>query len=718
MKTRLCILLALLITALAGMLQMTACGSRETHMSRAQSTAAHGELRLNQAPLESRDLAERPDEELWVIKKAGSGAIANGMNVRAATQPRTQAGLPAPAQNDEPVPTSGTLVVQQENKMIPVPLKHTDVKAAINAYISSVTVTQQFQNPYSEKIEAVYVFPLPDNAGINEFVMTIGDRHIRGIIREREQAEKIYAEARRQGYVASLMTQERPNIFTQKVANIEPGKKIDIQIRYFQTLRYQDGWYEWAFPMVVGPRYNPAGTTDGVGAMPRGSAASGQKTDVHYLAPNERSGHDISLEVDLNAGVTIENLVSVNHQIRRQPRGESHTLVQLDPKDSIPNKDFVLRYQVAGATVKSALIVQSDPQGGKGGGGYFTLMLVPPENLKNLPRRAVEMVFVMDTSGSMSGEPITQAKSAVRVALGKMQPADTFQIVNFASSASQMSPSPLSASQENRHAAAQYVNSLCEGGGTEMLQGINKALDFPHDENRTRVVAFLTDGYIGNELEILRGLHDKLADSRVFSFGVGSSTNRYLLNSMATIGNGAAAYLALKDDPEPVMQSYFERISHPALTNLDVRFQGMNVKDVYPRKIPDLFVGQPVILTGRFDGSPRGSVTVSGKVGNEKLHFDMALAENNTSADAGIRTVWARTKIADLGDEFIRTGRDVTGDIRNTAIEYGLMSQYTAFIAVDSLTRTTGEHGTTVNVPVPMPDGVRYDTTVAPGGDK
>jgi Ca-activated chloride channel family protein len=313
-------------------------------------------------------------DELWVISKSA----------RAQDQG-----------ND--TPGAGALMAKLPGKteQVAVPLKHTDVKAWIAGYIATVNVQQQYHNPYDEKIEAVYVFPLPQNAAVNEFLMTIGDRKIRGIVREREEAEKIYKEAKSQGYVASLMTQERPNIFTQSVANIEPGKAIDIDIKYFHTLEYADGWYEWVFPMVVGPRFNPSGTTDGIGAKAHGQAVgvTGQKTEVSYLRPDQRSGHDISVSVNLDAGVKIEKVESVNHKITTDSPEVGLTSVKLDSSDSIPNKDFVLRYKVAGDTVKSAVMVQSDE---KGGGGYFTLMLIPPESMRDLPRQPLEMVFTLD----------------------------------------------------------------------------------------------------------------------------------------------------------------------------------------------------------------------------------------------------------------------------------------------------------------------------------
>jgi len=284
-------------------------------------------------------------DEVWVIAKAEIQAVPT----------------------DEDTPGSGAMLARlpEEEKEIPLPLKHTDVKGQISGYIATVDVTQQFHNPYDEKIEAVYVFPLPQNAAINEFIMTIGERKIRGIIRERKEAEEIYRQARNQGYVASLLTQERPNIFTQKVANIEPSKQIDVNIKYFNTLAYVDGWYEFVFPMVVGPRFNPPGSIDGVGAVARGKTGiSGQKTEVQYLKPDERSGHDISLAVDIDAGVTIEEVACTSHVITNSSSSRNKRTVKLSSLDSIPNKDFVLRYKVAGKIVKSALVTHRDERGG------------------------------------------------------------------------------------------------------------------------------------------------------------------------------------------------------------------------------------------------------------------------------------------------------------------------------------------------------------------
>ncbi|MEZ6041930.1 MAG: VIT and VWA domain-containing protein [Planctomycetaceae bacterium] len=633
-----------------------------------------------------------PGEELWVIAKADINTTA----------------LP-----DTETPGCGALMatLPNETRQVPVPLRHTNVVGNIDGYIATVDVTQQFHNPYNSKIEAVYLFPLPQNAAVNEFVMTVGDRKIRGIIREREKAEQIYAQARAQGHVASLLTQERPNIFTQKVANIEPGKQIDINIRYFNTLRYDDGDYEFVFPMVVGPRFNPAATNDGIGAVSRGNhGASGQKTEVQYLAPGERSGHDVAVTVNINTGVEIENVRCVNHAIEEQSTSPCERRIRLSAKDSLPNKDFILRYRVAGDQIKTAMLTHKDEHG-----QYFTMMIYPPAELSSVQRSAMEMVYVLDCSGSMNGKPIEQSKAAIEYSLQQLTPRDTFQIIQFSNNSSKLGKEPLRATPENVHRGLQYLQTLSGSGGTQMIEGIKAALDFPHDEGRFRLVSFMTDGFIGNEQQILQTLSAKLGASRIFSFGVGSSPNRYLMDRMALLGQGAVTYLSLNDNAVDIMDRFQQRISHPAMTDLTIDFGDMDVIEVFPKRIPDLIVGRPIVVTGRFNGEP-STVTVGGRIDLAPQTFSVDLAgEDRSDEHPGIAAVWARMKIADLmmaASQRPHEAVEFRQEVIQTALNYNLMSSFTAFVAVDSLTVTEGDFGTTVAVPVNVPDGVKYETAV------
>jgi Ca-activated chloride channel family protein len=636
-----------------------------------------------------------PGEELWIIETA-----------RTAAEPQT----------DDSSPGSGTLLAvvtpdaQRESQEIPLPLQHTDVHAVVTGYIGTVDVTQQFTNPYDEKIEAVYLFPLPEKAAVSEFVMTIGERKIRGILREKEEAERIYVDARAQGYQASLLVQRRPNVFEQKVANIEPGKEIDVSIRYFHTLAYEDGSYSFVFPTVVGPRYNPIGTPDPIEALPRDNFATpASGTAVRYLRPSERSAHDISIAVDVDAGVAIESL-DASMPIKSERGGASQAHVELAAGATIPNRDFVLTFRVAGDSVKSNLMTYVDPKTQE---GYFTLMLYPPAELARLERRPIEMVFVLDTSGSMAGRPLEQAVAAVEQALDHLAPTDTFQILNFFDRVSGLGPQPVRATPANIDRGRRYLHSLAGAGGTEMINGIRAALGFARDPERPRYVTFLTDGYIGNEAEILGEVHRSIGAARIFSFGVGNAVNRYLLDGLATEGRGAAAYLALEDSAAEVMQFFFDRISHPALTDVAIDWQGLRVHDVFPARLPDLFVGRPVVVTGRYSGAADG-IVVRGKAATSNVQY--RLAANAAGEGAAIRNLWARLKIEDLsrgGTWTAAPSLEVAGAIRRTALEYGLMSAYTSFEAVDASERTSGARGTTVNQAVPVPSGVRYDTAVS-----
>ncbi|HZE95474.1 MAG TPA: VIT and VWA domain-containing protein [Planctomycetota bacterium] len=605
----------------------------------------------------------------------------------------------------------GELRTRIENRVVPLPLKHTDVNAQLTLNIGSVTLTQQYHNPYAGKIEAVYLFPLPDDAAVRDFVMVIGDRRIRGIIREREEAKQIYLEARRQGHVASLMTQERPNIFMQSVANIEPGKQIDIQITYFHTLRCQDRTFEFVFPMVVGPRYNPAGFSDGVGAVAAGAnGASGQKTEVQYLRPEEISLADIGLQVHIDAGAEIEDVSSPTHAIKSERIGPASAKVTLSPNDRIPNRDFVLRYRIAGRDLRAGLAVHKDADG-----GTFALMIHPPPALLDVPRGPREMIFVIDCSGSMSGRPIDTAKRALVKCLKRLEADDTFRILAFSDHVWSMTDAPVAANPGNVARGVTFTEALRAGGGTELQEVVRVALDTPVAAERFRIVAFLTDGFIGNDREVVSFARTHLGSARIFSYGVGDSVNRYLLEALARVGRGICAIVTLDESSEKAADDLFRHIEHPALRDLRIDWGGMAAADVQPNPLPDVYVGRPVTLIGRYKGEGPSKVRISGRAGAQPVEMELAVnVDDPGQRHSALPAVWARSKITGLHDAMLGSGdpREFAQEIRAVALRHGLLSEFTSFIAVDSLTRTAGEFGTTVVQPMPVPSGVRYDTTV------
>ena len=400
--------------------------------------------------------------------------------------------------------TSGALTVVDSsgNAKAVCPLKHTDVKAEISGFISRVVVTQQFENPFKEKIEAVYTFPLPQNAAVDDMTMTVGERTIRGKILPREEAQAVYDAAKSSGKVASLLDQERPNIFTQSVANILPGNQIKITISYVETLNYVNGAYEFVFPMVVGPRYvpgSPNGRTQGSGFAPD----TDRVPDASRITPNSpppamRSGHDISLDVTLDAGLILDDVNSKTHDVDIQ-RTDSHSArLHLREGSTIPNKDFVLRYDVAGRAIQDALLTHRSDKG-----GYFTLILQPPDRVTAEDVRPKELVFVLDTSGSMQGFPIEKAKETMKLALDSLYPSDTFNLITFAGDTQILFPKPVPATKANLNKAQAFLNSRSGSGGTEMMTAIKAALEPSDDQSHIRIVCFMTDGYVGNDMEII-----------------------------------------------------------------------------------------------------------------------------------------------------------------------------------------------------------------------
>jgi Ca-activated chloride channel family protein len=639
----------------------------------------------------------REDEELLIIQRK--------VQLQEPTLP------PGDGWRESDLTRGCSLTTRVQDRFIPLPLEHTDVKAQLTFAIGSVTVTQQYHNPYGGKIEAVYVFPLPDDAAVRDFILQVGDRRIRGIIREREEATQIYLEARRQGHVASLMTQERPNIFTQRVANIEPGKRIDVSITYFHTLRYQEGEFTFVYPMVVGPRYNPAGFHDGVGAVPAGAyGASQQRTEAQYLRPDQIATNDIGLEVAIDAGAEIGDITSPTHAIRAARSAPGRALVTLSPNDRIPNRDFVLRYRVAGNRIGAGMVVNRDEAG-----GTFALMIHPPESLKDVPRTAREMIFVIDTSGSMSGRPVEVAKRALIKCLKRLEPDDSFQILEFSDHVTVFHRDPVPATVDNVQRGIAFTEALHAGGGTEMQEVVRMALDYPVAPGRRRIVSFMTDGFIGNDREVVAFARAHLGGARIFSFGVGDSVNRYLLEALGRVGRGVSTFITLDESTEIAADELYKRIEHPALTDLRIDWGGMNVLDVQPNPLPDLYLGKPVVLYGRFRGAAPAKVQITGRAGDRPFETAVAVdAEDAGARHAALPAVWARTKITGLHDALFASGdsREISGEIRSLSLRYGLLSEFTAFVAVDSLTRTAGEFGTTVVQPVPVPNGVQYSTTV------
>jgi Ca-activated chloride channel family protein len=617
-------------------------------------------------------------------------------------------GSVASAQN---VATQGSLQVVDASgspKTI-CPLKHTDVKAEISGFLARATVTQEFENPFKEKIEAVYTFPLPQNAAVDDMTMIVGDRTVRGKILQREEAEAVYEAAKTRGQTASLLNQERPNIFTQSVANILPGEQIKITISYVETLKYEDGAYEFSFPMVVGPRYVPGNAT---GAQGNGFAPDTDRVpDASRITPKPapegmRAGHDVSIEVAVDAGVPIDGLTSKTHDVDIERPDDHRAVVRLRDQATIPNKDFILRYDVAGKKISDALLTHSSDKG-----GFFTLILQPPERVTVEDVTPKELVFVLDTSGSMSGFPIEKAKETMKLALDNLYPSDTFNLITFSGDEHILFPDPVPATQENLAKAQKFLENREGSGGTEMMKAIKASMDPSDAQDHVRIVVFMTDGYVGNDMEII-GEVQKHPNARVFSFGIGSSVNRFLLDGMARYGRGEVEYVGLNDDGSAAARRFHERVRNPLLTDISVDWNGMPVSAVYPKMIPDHFSAKPVILTGRYTGGGKGTIRLKGKMSGRDFVREIPVDFSAQPQHDVLATLWARTRVDDLMSQDFKGAQwgtmkdDVKQSIIKLGLDYRLMTQFTSFVAVEEMIVTDGGQPRRIDVPIEVPEGV------------
>ncbi|MBI2875509.1 MAG: VWA domain-containing protein [Candidatus Tectomicrobia bacterium] len=632
----------------------------------------------------------------------------------------TLAVKPGPRVKPGPTPAStqavseGSLIgFDADGRRQDFPLKHTAVTVEIAGFLARVQVTQQFENPYPDKIEAVYTCPLPQRAAVDDMTLRVGDRVVRGKIQRREEAQAIYQAARAKGHVAGLLDQERPNIFTQSVANILPGERVTVSIRYVETLQYEDGSYELVFPMVVGPRYipgRPTGRQGGGWAEDTDQIPDASRITPPVTPPGTRAGHDLSLEVRLEAGLPIESLRSPSHEIRVERPAASQAVVRLKAQTVIPNQDFILRYDVAGRQIEDAVLTHRNGQE-----GFFMLLLQPPDRVTPEEVTPKELVFVVDTSGSMSGFPIEKAKETMRLALDGLYPQDTFNLITFSGDTRVLFPEPVPATPENLRKAQAFLASQSGGGGTEMMQAIRTALDPSDAQDHLRIVCFMTDGYVGNDFAILEEIR-RHPNARVFAFGIGSSVNRFLLDGMAEHGRGEVEYVGLNDDGSAAARRFHERVRNPLLTDLSVDWGGLPVKEVYPKRLPDLFSAKPVVLTGRYTAAGRGIVRLRGRLAGRavtrEIHLNLPAVEPKHGV---LATLWARTRVADImsqdfdGMQQGNPRTEVREAITRLGLDHRLVTQFTSFVAVEEMMITEGGAPRRVEVPVEMPEGVSYE---------
>lgn len=580
------------------------------------------------------------------------------------------------------------------------PLEHTDVRVSVAGFVARVSVTQRFENPFPDPVEAVYTFPLSEKGAVDTMRLTTGDRTIEGEIKRRAEAKAIYDAAKEAGQVAALLDEERPNVFTQRVANLMPGATVDVHLEYVEPLRYADGTFELTFPTVVGPRFSPPGMANPEAVTPP------------VTPEGTRAGYDIAIAVDVDAGVPISGVTSALHQIDVERPSPTSARVTLRQAHEIPNRDFVLRWAVASDDVQSAYLTHRRA----GADGYVSVVLVPPRRVPALEAAPKELVFVIDRSGSQMGAPLDKAKETMRFILDHMHPQDTFQVIDFGSTASQLFPSPQPASVEMRRQARAYIDALEANGGTMMADAIKAACATPADAHRLRIVTFMTDGYVGNDLEVLSLVQGLRGTSRWFPFGTGNGVNRFLIDGMARLGGGEGEVILLSDSGDTIATKFWEKIASPVLTDVEVQWEGLDVVDVFPARHADLWAERPLVIHARYRRAGRGRVVLTGYRQGQPYRqvLDVTLPETDAT-HAPIASMWARAKVDDLMTQDLnglQTGtypKLLEEQIVTVALAHRLLTPFTSFVAVEDRLVNEGGRQRTVRVPVEMTDGVRYE---------
>lgn len=597
---------------------------------------------------------------------------------------------------------------------IDLPLLKSDYDIDINGDMAMVRLTQVFENPADAPMSAEYLFPLNQHAAVFAMELRVGDEVIAARIRRKAEAEQVFAEAEAEGKAAALLTQHRPNMFTQQVANLMPGLPVTVTLSYVQSVPRIDGAYELVVPLVVGPRYEgapqvsdvdePGTERDGwhIAAVPAYPAVFG--LDLPELIAPDR----VALDLSLTAPVPLVSVTSATHALSLTDRagGVTATFAQGRVLD---NRDFVLRYALGGDAVTAGVMAHKDARG-----GVLSLMIEPPRVADAADATPRELVFVLDTSGSMGGAPIEASKRFMAAALQGLRPADSFRILSFSNDPRQFNSAALPATAANLRAGLAHVRGLAAGGGTEIERAIRAAFSLPQRPGALRIVVFLSDGYIGDEAGVLATIRQQIGQARIYAFGVGASVNRYLLDGMAREGRGYARYVDPTETAEEAAEALARDLRTPLLTDLRIDWGGLDVTEATPHALPDLFDGSSLRVLARFDTGGTGQVTVSGLVNGRRATFPLSVSlpeAGFASEETGaLPLVWARERIADHErDLATRVGQpeELEAAITDLGLTYGLQSRFTSFVAVsERVVNDTGAAATRRAVALPQVAGV------------
>ena len=577
-----------------------------------------------------------------------------------------------------------------------LPLKSTSAEVKVVGVIADVLVTQGYKNEGKKPLEAIYIFPASTRAAVYGMKMTIGKRTLVAKIQERGEARRQYEQAKQEGKSASLLEQHRPNVFQMNVANILPGDVIQVELKYTELLVPTDGIYEFVYPTVVGPRYSNQPAAD--------APLSERWVENPYLHQGESPTYSFHIDVHLAAGLPIQNIICPSHKVDIRYDGSSSASIKLDPSEKAGgNRDFIIKYQLAGTKVQSGLLLFEGEKE-----NFFLLMLQPPKrvNLREIPPR--EYIFIVDVSGSMHGFPLEMSKKVLKDLIGNLRPSDQFNVILFSGGSSVMSEQSLPATSENIRQAIHLIDRQRGGGGTELLPALKRALSMVRSEGFSRTIVIATDGYVTVEEEAFDLIRKNLGDANLFTFGIGSSVNRHLIEGMARVGMGEPFVISKPEETQGKAEKFRRMIESPVLTRVRVDFGKFEVYDVEPLSIPDLFAERPVIVFGKWRGRPTGEITLQGITSNGPYVNKMDIRKGKPlKSNGALQYLWARHRIALLSDyNSLRNNTERVKEVTQLGLTYNLLTAYTSFVAIDTEVRLVDGQAVTIKQPLPLPEGV------------
>ena len=573
-----------------------------------------------------------------------------------------------------------------------IPLKSSKTEVQIAGTIAHVRVTQVYQNKGAQAIEAKYVFPLSTRAAVHRMQMTIGDRIVNAKIFERKEAQKVYETAVDAGKRAAKLDQDRPNVFQMNVGNMMPGDEIAIDIYYTELLVPVKGDYQFVAPSVVGPRFT------GERSQPDESLS------VPYTAKGISDTFDFDMTVALNAGMIIQQVSSSSHNVNvNYPDAKTAEIFLSRSNENPSNRDFILNYSLRGNQIETGMLLYEGEQE-----NFFTFQMEPTKkvDVEDIPAR--EYLFIVDVSGSMNGYPLEVSRALMRNLLCGLRMTDTFNVQLFASSSTMFGEVPVETNEQNIEAAIRFLSEGQGGGGTQLLSALDQAYQLPRkDIGSARSILIITDGYVSVEKEAFELIRNNLDKANVFTFGIGSSVNRFLIEGMAKVSQSESFIATTTEEAYGVAKRFQEYIATPLLTQVKIESRGFDMYDLAQTSIPDVFAARPVVVHGKYRGKAEGKLIVTGYQGKKKFRQEYQVSHGHLSkANTALRYIWARKRIGELDDYKKLFNDKVKDSVIALGITYNLLTNYTSFVAVDEAIVNPDGSINTVKQPLPMPQHV------------